>query len=212
MKELTTTSYALLGLLALKPWTTYELAQQMERSLRNFWPRAQSKLYEEPKNLVARGLATAARERVGKRPRTVYSITPGGREALRAWLDTAGNPMALESEALLKVFFADQGTKEQLLAQIRHIRAWAQQEQEKAIPFLQEYAGAGGPFPERLNIIGLMVGFLTRQGQAVLDWARWAEAEVSRWDDVHAPGDREMFRRLLEETLEARRKSDVGGD
>ena len=27
--SLTTTSYAILGLLAVKPWTTYELAQQM---------------------------------------------------------------------------------------------------------------------------------------------------------------------------------------
>jgi PadR family transcriptional regulator AphA len=175
MKDLTTTSYALLGLLALRPWTTYELAQQMERSLRNFWPRAQSKLYEEPKNLVAHGLATAKRERVGKRPRTVYAITPKGREALRAWLDVPGAPMMLESEALLKVFFADQGTKEQLLAQIRNIKAWAEQERERGMTFIREYAETGGPFPERLNIIGLMVGFLARRGDAVLDWARWAE-------------------------------------
>ena len=46
---LTTTSYAILGLLAVKPWTTYELAQQMRRALGQFWPRAESKLYEEPK-------------------------------------------------------------------------------------------------------------------------------------------------------------------
>ena len=44
--RLTTTSYAILGLLAIKPWTTYELAQQMDRSLRRIWPRAKSKLYE----------------------------------------------------------------------------------------------------------------------------------------------------------------------
>ena len=38
--ELTSTSYALLGLLAVKPWTTYELAQQMDRTMSRFWPRA----------------------------------------------------------------------------------------------------------------------------------------------------------------------------
>ena len=32
-KELTTTSYAILGLLALRSWTTYELAKQMQRTL-----------------------------------------------------------------------------------------------------------------------------------------------------------------------------------
>ena len=56
---LTTTSYAILGLLAIKPWSTYELAQQMDRSLGRIWPRAQSKLYEEPKKLVARGLVAS---------------------------------------------------------------------------------------------------------------------------------------------------------
>ena len=43
---LTPTSYAILGLLAIKPWTTYELAKQMDRTLNRFWPRARSKLYD----------------------------------------------------------------------------------------------------------------------------------------------------------------------
>jgi DNA-binding PadR family transcriptional regulator len=54
----------------------------MGRSLHHFWPRAESKLYEEPKKLVARGLATASIRTVGKRTSTVYEITEAGREAL----------------------------------------------------------------------------------------------------------------------------------
>ena len=57
--RLTGTTYAVLGLLAVQPWSTYELTQQMERTLGRVWPRAQSKLYEEPKKLVA----TRARHR-----------------------------------------------------------------------------------------------------------------------------------------------------
>ena len=56
-RGLTTTSYAILGLLAVRPWSTYELTRQMDRSLGRFWPRAESKLYEEPKKLAAQGLA-----------------------------------------------------------------------------------------------------------------------------------------------------------
>jgi DNA-binding PadR family transcriptional regulator len=104
---LTTTSYAILGLLAVKPWTTYELAQQMQRALGQFWPRAESKLYEEPKKLVAHGLARASSEMVGKRPRTVYTITPKGRRALAAWVPTPGDGPTLEFEQLVKVFFAE---------------------------------------------------------------------------------------------------------
>ena len=31
-KTLTSTSYAILGLLAVKPWTTYELAKQVDQT------------------------------------------------------------------------------------------------------------------------------------------------------------------------------------
>src|SRR5918998_1658963 len=54
--KLSTTSYAVLGLLGVRPWSTYELADQMSRALRWFWPRAQSNLYEAPKRLAAQGL------------------------------------------------------------------------------------------------------------------------------------------------------------
>ena len=90
---LTTTSYAILGLLAIKSWTTYELAVQMERSVKNIWPRAASRIYEEPKRLVKQGLAKDVLDHVGKRPRTTYSITAKGRRALSAWLaETGGGP------------------------------------------------------------------------------------------------------------------------
>src|SRR5262245_6344014 len=108
--ELTPTSYAVLGLLAFRPWGTYELAQQMDRTLSRFWPRARSKLYEEPKKLVARGLATAADDAVGRRNRTVYTITAKGRRALAGWLAEPGEGPVLEFEQLMKVFFGDHGT------------------------------------------------------------------------------------------------------
>src|SRR6188768_4017130 len=102
-----TTGYAILGLLALQPWTTYELAQQVRRSLNWFWPRAERKLYDEPKRLVAAGLATATEEFTGRRRRTVYEITDPGRHALADWLAAEAAPPIWESEAMVKVFFAD---------------------------------------------------------------------------------------------------------
>src|SRR4028118_1922846 len=101
-RELTTTSYAILGLLAIQPWSTYELAQQMERALGRFWPRARSKLYEEPKKLVAHGLARASTESVGKRPRTRYSITAEGRRAMAEWVPAPGSGPLVEFESLIK--------------------------------------------------------------------------------------------------------------
>ena len=93
-----------------------DVAKQVQRSLNWFWPRAERKLYDEPKRLVEQGLATATREQTGQRPRTVYEITDAGHAALRAWLSEPPAERMLEFEGMVKLFFADAGTIEQLLA------------------------------------------------------------------------------------------------
>ena len=45
-----TTANAILGLLALrKEWSTWELTKQLRRNMRFFWPRAESRIYDEAK-------------------------------------------------------------------------------------------------------------------------------------------------------------------
>src|SRR5579884_281667 len=104
MESITPTEAALLGQLAWRPQTPYELAKGMERNLRFFWPRAASHVYRQVKRLARAGLATAERGATGRRPRTVYAITPAGRAALRAWLGAAPGAVELEHEPLLRVF------------------------------------------------------------------------------------------------------------
>src|SRR3954468_20888602 len=94
----TQTSYAVLGLLAVKPWTTYELARQSERSLHFFFPRAERAVYLEAKRLVVLGWAQSKKELTGRRTSTVYRITAAGRRALRRWLEAPSAPTQLESE------------------------------------------------------------------------------------------------------------------
>jgi DNA-binding PadR family transcriptional regulator len=182
-RELTTTSYAILGLLAIRPWTTYELAQQMQRTLSRVWPRARSKLFEEPKKLVAHGLAEASPETVGRRPRTVYAITPAGRRALEEWLRTPSDGMALESEGLVKLFFADHGRTTAALATVQATREWALEQLDAFAEVSDAYLAGAGPFPERaaVNIVGarFMVDFYT----AVVEWADWASTVLSSWPD-----------------------------
>src|SRR6201992_3817676 len=121
-KQLSPTSFAILGLLSIQPFTTYELAQQMERTLSWFWPRAASMIYEEPKKLASAGLADAQVTFTGKRRSTVYEITDAGRAALREWLDMPAAGMRMEFEAMIKVAFADAGDVNQLRTVIRDIR------------------------------------------------------------------------------------------
>lgn len=181
--SLTTTSYAVLGLLAIKPWSSYELTQQMDRSLGRIWPRAASKLYEEPKKLVAHGLARSSTERNGRRARTVYAITDKGRQALAAWLQEPGAGPVLEFEQLVKVFFADSGTKADTLASLRAAQEWAQAQCAASLAVGEQYAQGEGPFPQRIPQIQLTSRFLTDFYLLVLDWARWASAIVETWPD-----------------------------
>jgi DNA-binding PadR family transcriptional regulator len=186
MAEPTTTSYVILALLAVQPWNTYELAQQMRRSVNWFWPTAESVVYEEPKRLVANGFANVRKEYTGRRRRTVYSITPKGRRALRTWLRSPGAGPALHFESLLQVSFADLGTRDDLIRTMRSIREDAQERLDQALAQCDDYVHTGGPFPERLHVIALGARFALAYSALLVEWAEWAERSVERWPDVRS--------------------------
>jgi DNA-binding PadR family transcriptional regulator len=182
--QLSPTSFAILGLLSIQPFTTYELAQQMDRTLSWFWPRAASVIYDEPKKLVTAGLATSKATFTGKRRSTVYTITDAGRAALRDWLDTPAARMRMESEAMIKVAFADAGDVSQLRAAVREIRADGEARLAELLDRSTQYATSGGPFPDRLPIAAITGALLMSQYEAVVRWARWAEDAIDEWTGV----------------------------
>ena len=181
--KLSTTSYSILGLLAIRPWTTYELTQQMQRSLSRFWPRAVSKLYEEPKKLVAHGLAASAADPIGERQRTRYTITTDGRRELARWLAQPGGGPILEFEALLKVFLGEHGTKRDLLATLANTSAWAQQHAAQDAEIARTYLAGGGQFSERTAQLVLVGKYLSDLAEMTGRWAEWATALVEEWPE-----------------------------
>lgn len=183
-RPLTTTSYAILAFLDLRPWATYDLANQLRRSLHFFWPRAESNLYAEPKRLVEAGLAEAREEWNGDRKRTVYSITDEGRETFTEWLATPAAPQRLESEAFLRILFGNRGTKRDLLNAIGRL-------EEDATAIVSNYTAVGagyargeGQFPERIHVNALVQSLAIAQGRATTRWAQWAREQVEAWDDT----------------------------
>jgi DNA-binding PadR family transcriptional regulator len=197
---LTTTSYAILGLLAVKPWTTHELVRQVDRSLRRIWPRAQSKLYEEPKKLVAHGLARATDDSVGRRRRTRYTITAKGRRALAAWLQRPGDGPLLEFEQLVKISFADSGSRADVLTNLAATRLWVLEQNVENLATGRAYLEGSGPFPERAALNLLAGRFLTDFYVMMARWVRWATDVVEGWpDDVRdAPYDRKAAAEAVE--------------
>jgi DNA-binding PadR family transcriptional regulator len=205
---LTATSFALLGLLAVRKegWSAYELAQQMSRSLRYVWPRAERNLYDEVKFLADRGLARTKEEPVGRRPRTVYSITPSGRRALRTWLGQPSAPLTMESEALVRVFFGELGTLEDLLAAIRSIRQEAEETELDVARMVRSYSVDGGPFPSRLHVTALMGSLLYSHREAIRRWADWAEAEVMNWGATTLDGGARVPTEVFDEIVGGARR------
>lgn len=196
--KLTTTSYAILGLLSVAPHSAYDLTRQMERSLAHFWPRARTHLYGEPKRLHRLGLATAAVQWTGRRPRTVYSITEEGRQALGAWLATSSPRPLVECEALVKVFFADNGSLHDLRLTLREMAAQTDATYADMRSKVSEYVENPGPYPERLHLIALASPFIAEYLATFSAWARWADEEVGRWSGTQRPAADVAWNRLVE--------------
>jgi PadR family transcriptional regulator, regulatory protein AphA len=185
---LSTTSYALLGLLSVQDWTTYELAKQVQRSLHWFWPRAERRLYDEPKRLVAAALVTATRQHTGRRARTVYSITDSGRNELRRWLRSPPAPPVTEFEGMLKVFFATAGGRKDLLRTLQVVADQAAERRAVLTEMAQESLAGVSPFPERRHIGALTLRLQVDQERLLEEWAVWAQAQVAGWRTTRDPG------------------------
>jgi DNA-binding PadR family transcriptional regulator len=177
--DLTTTSYAILGQLALRSWSTYELAQEMRRNVHYFWPRAESRIYAEVKRLAERGLVEAERTFVGRRPRTTYAITEAGKTAFAAWLETSAKPYSLECEPLLRVFFGLFGDDAALTAALDQTRAQAEELLRTAAMIEGEYAAGRAPFQHHIEVRCFIFDFLASFAAMVRDWTDRTAAELA---------------------------------
>ncbi|NND73823.1 MAG: PadR family transcriptional regulator [Ilumatobacter sp.] len=184
MSALSGTGYAVIGLLSVRSWSTYELAQQVQRSLGWFWPRTERKIYDEARRLVERGYASSANEMVGRRRRTMYSITPAGRTALAEWLGADSAPMKLESEALVRVFFADGGSLDDLLATLEGMRAEAEEKLTVLWGMAEALDEPAYEFSRRLQINALGLRFQLDHHRMVAEWATWAYEQAAGWNST----------------------------
>jgi DNA-binding PadR family transcriptional regulator len=87
-QDLTTTSYALLGLLAFGDGLTgYELKQRADNTLRFYWVSpAMSQVYSELTRLEQLALVEGNIEQHGRRTTRRYRLTDSGSSALVEWL------------------------------------------------------------------------------------------------------------------------------
>ncbi len=173
MKKLTSTSYALLGLLAERPWSAYELAKYMKTSLVTIvWPRAVSRLYEEPKKLLEHKLATAEQQEVRGRLRMTYDITDLGREALERWLNEPAAEILVEHESMLKLLSSNTKELNKIQMRINEIEQQLQTGMGLAAKDASNISEQGFSMPGRAlpSVLGLLYIHELAKGQR-----RWIE-------------------------------------
>jgi len=197
-RRLTTTSYAVLALLATRPMSAYGLARQYPRTMRWSWPLSQAHLYTEPKRLAAAGLVRVTRVAAGPhRTRQEFHITPQGRRALARWLTTEPELPVLNHELMLRVGFADQGTVADLLAALATTEVKLARIYAEGIEQVEGYLADGGPYPERMHLIALASDFNARFLELCHDWVEDVRAEASTWTTTKDLGPDEGTRRRL---------------
>jgi PadR family transcriptional regulator AphA len=105
--ELSATGKVILGMLAARPRSGYEIKQLVDNSARFFWAASYGQIYPELKRLEKEGLISGSDSAQGARQRTVYKLTAAGKRAAREWIDTPPQVFELRDEGLLELFFAE---------------------------------------------------------------------------------------------------------
>jgi len=117
MSSLTPTARVILGMLKLGVRTGYDVKKAIDFSTRFFWGASFGQIYPELRRLRDAGLIRGKDAPRGHVKRTFYSLTPAGEKALHEWLTDVQNfTFEMRDESLLRIFFGDALTREEVVA------------------------------------------------------------------------------------------------
>lgn len=120
MSDLNATSAALLGLLHDGPMTGGQLVAVAGERFGSFFSVTRSQVYRELPVLTAAGLLKLGKQ--GPRASQQYVITPAGKRAFRAWLNSPPGVDHLRSPLILRLVHAWQLTPKQRAALVSSAR------------------------------------------------------------------------------------------
>jgi PadR family transcriptional regulator, regulatory protein AphA len=169
--KMTAVTPVLLGLLAMRPRSGYDIKTVVDRSTRFFWAASYGQIYPELKRLEEEGLIEGEDRPNGGRSRRVYSLTPAGHEALLDWMRSEITTIELRDESLLRLFFADAVPSEGAL-QLLEGRKRGHEEFLEVLREIQ--ALPGGPDPTFVDLV-------LRWGIDFNEWgAKWCEEQLQQ--------------------------------
>ena len=177
---LTPSAYAVLGLLARRPSSGYELGTRAAASIDNFWPLTRTHIYGELAKLEALGYVVGVEVAQELLPdKRVYSVTPQGAQALDAWLANADPGVPRPRQPMLvKLFFGERLAPEQAAALLTQYRVQARDRRNRFAAAAAADAAAVAADPDSPRRFGRAAAlFGLRRTEADLVWIDevWAE-------------------------------------
>jgi DNA-binding PadR family transcriptional regulator len=155
--ELSLFSYEIMGLIGSGGAGPHDLLRMARRGRILDWA-GESQYYVEPKRLATLGYLAARTEPGRTRPRTIYTLTDRGLEALREYARTPVTLTPLKSEPLLRLLLADLVGEEVTRESIATLR----EDIADLIQRLDESEAAADAYPHRRKYLLLANEFLRR--------------------------------------------------
>jgi PadR family transcriptional regulator AphA len=119
MSSLSPTARVILGMLKLGLRTGYDIKKGIDLSTRFFWSASYGQIYPELKRLSKAGFVRPKAQPRGRVNRTEYTLTAAGERALHEWLTGTEAIYELRDEGLLRLFFGDLVSREEVLVNLR---------------------------------------------------------------------------------------------
>lgn len=176
-----TLGFALLGLLARRERTGYEIAQLMREPIEFFWSARHSQIYPELARLEKAGLVRHTLVRQTERPdKKRYRITPAGRAVLKAWVTSPIADSSSRDELTLRTFsiwLADRTKALTMLgAELERHKTLLRRHEEVEHAARKVLRGRGHEAKQFANYATLRRG--VSYERHVIDWLRWLLAEL----------------------------------
>ena len=167
-------SYEVMGLVGREGAGPHDLLRMARRGRLLDWA-GESQYYVEPKRLAKLGYLETRQEPGRTRPRTIYSLTEQGVQALRAYASTPVTVTPVKSEPLLRLLLADlvgEGLTRESLATLREDVADLQAR-------LGESVAQAESLPHREKYLKLVYGFLRQYVDLHLELVDEVERELA---------------------------------
>ena len=182
MTELSKPAYVVLGMIATGRRSGYAMSRTAKEATRHFWATSDGQIYPQLKNLSDDGFIEGERESQGGRERVVYSLTKKGRDALDEWLNSGAKAhYELRDEGLLRLFFAEELSVDQLRAQIEAMRT----RHERAIEHLEDLRPRAGD----MACAHLTLRYGLDLHAFSIDWYDRLDGELAEHDPDERAGD-----------------------